>query len=82
MHAHGAAQNKKMAIEVHNAAAPGADSAVSGLPKWGISNALRPASTTTDRTCRCEGRGGKLSAGVDAGVVQAGWRWQERWRRW
>lgn len=36
VHAHGAAQNKKLAIEVHNGAAPVADSAASGLPKWGI----------------------------------------------
>lgn len=36
MHAHGAAQNKKMAIEVHNVAAPVADSAASGMPRWGI----------------------------------------------
>lgn len=36
VHAHGAAQNKKMAIEVHNGAAPVADSAASGLSRWGI----------------------------------------------
>lgn len=44
MHAHGAAQNKKMAIEVHNGAAPVADSAASGLLKWGIAmRSGRPA---------------------------------------
>lgn len=44
MHAHGAARNKKMAIEVHSGAAPVADSAASGLPKWGIAmRSGRPA---------------------------------------
>lgn len=49
MHAHGAAQNKKMAIEVHNGAAPVADSAASGLSRWGIARRSSQPAQQHDR---------------------------------
>lgn len=70
MHAHGAAQNKKMAIEVHNGAAPVADSAASGLPKWGIAmRSAWPARQHNRPHVRAAGEGkwrrGELSSGVE-----------------
>jgi hypothetical protein len=65
-----------MAIEVHNAAAPVADDAVFGLPKWGAESGCAEAGKlddTADRMCmplrRERGEGEELPSDVEGDVV-------------